>query len=486
MKYRSILIPLAILFVSCYGWSQTDTALVYGTSGKDINRPSGMIKLPGGNLIWVGEWNNEGILMKISPSGKELKRIILTNMPGAITRMKDIILDEDNTLITAGECVKCSFTDSLSKVILYRIDTALEKIIDTSILQGTSPSNTLIYNPSIAQYNHTLLLIATQAGSGMNYEDSYLASINKQLDTIWTKSINSCTVCPYEFPYRIVASNHGFTSFIYHNFTDSATIFHFDSTGQIIWKQRPYTWDGVTGGAISVYKDKIYIGVGVRGLPQDPFFFTATIIIYDEIKGTPLSAIPINDPFTDRAINSLNFAKNGSSIVGYRRSILSFNGSLLTSQVLRLDLLGTTPKLIDSKLIPNPNDNINMGVVNVLPLNDDGSKIGAIGTRSGSRTFYYYNIETTVPVHEIKKENTVFITPNPAQAFQSITLHLPESWNSIPNRSISIYHMNGMLIRQDFNIPQGSIHTIPGLPKGMYAVLFKNNNTIITNKLIVL
>ncbi|MEP7322161.1 MAG: hypothetical protein ABI761_09585, partial [Saprospiraceae bacterium] len=323
MKYRSILILLAILFVFHSAWSQSDTALVYGVTNKDINRPSGMIKLPSGNLIWVGEWNTEGILMKISPSGKELKRIILTNIPGAITRMKDIILDEDNTLITAGECVKCSGTDSLSKVILYRIDTSLEKIMDTSILRGTSPSNPLIYNPSIAQYNHTLLLIATQAGSGFNYEDSYLASINKQLDTIWTKSINSCTACPYEFPYRLVASSNGFTSFIYHNFTDSATIFHFDSTGQILWKQRPYTWDGVTGGAIAVYKDKIYLGVGVRGLPLDPFFFTGTIITYDEIKGTPLTAIPINDPYTDRSINSLHFAKNGNLIVGYRKSALS-------------------------------------------------------------------------------------------------------------------------------------------------------------------
>jgi hypothetical protein len=462
-----------------------DTALVYGELGKDFNRPSGLLKLPGGNLIWIGEWNNEGILMKISPSGKEIKKIILSNIPGAITRMKDILLDENNTLITAGECVKCSGTDSLSRVVLFRIDTSLEKIIHTSILNGTSASSPLIYNPSIARYKKKILLIATQAGSGMNDEDTFLAAINDQLDTIWTKSINACAVCPFEFPYRLVATANGFTSFVYHNYTDSATIFHFDTLGQTTWRQRSYTWNGVAGGAIAAYKDKIYIGVGVRGLPQDPFFFIGTIIIYDEIKGTPLTAVPINDPYTDRFITSLEFAKNGNLIVGYRRSIPSFNGSQLTSQVLRLDLLSSPPRFIDSKTIPNPNENINMGVVYALPLNDDGSLIGAIGIRGSGRTFYYTKNETTVPINDFKKYSEVSIVPNPVLAYQPIKIHLAESWNSGINRSIGIYHINGTLIRQVYEIPPGLIYTIQGLPKGLYAIVLKNNNSIVTKKLLV-
>jgi hypothetical protein len=486
MKYRFILVSVALLFVYSYSWTQTDTAVVFGVLGKDFNRPSGMIKLPGGNLIWIGEWNNEGILMKISPSGKEIKRILLSNIPGAITRMKDILLDEDNTLITAGECIKCSSTDSFSRVILYRIDTSLEKVLAKSIISGTTVGIPLIYNPSIARYKNTMMLIATQAGPGMDNEDTYLASINSQLDTLWTKSINSCEECLLEFPYSLVASANGFTTFIYHNYTDSATIFHFDASGQILWKQRPYTWNGVAGGAISVYKDKIYIGVGVRGLPLDPFFFVATILTYDEIKGIPLSAVPINDPYTDRAITSLEFAKNGNLLVGYRRSIPSFNGSLLTSQVLRLDLLSPTPRFIDSKLIPNPGDITNMGVVRVLPLNDDGSKISTIGIRGANRTFYFTNNETTVAVHDFKFGSTFSINPNPVREYQPITIRLPETWSTGLNRSISIYNISEMLIKHDFNIPSGLIYTIPGLPKGIYAIVFKNNHVIVTKKLLVL
>ena len=431
IKNKCILIIIAACSIY-HGWSQRDTVKVFGESGKDFNRPYQMIKLPGGNLIWAGEWNNSGILMKITADGKEINKIMINYKAGATGKIKDMLLDADNTLIAVGECAKCAATDSLNRIALFRIDTSLDKVLARSLISGSAKSSPLIYNPSIARNNNALLLTATQAGDGDNYEDIFWASINATLDTIWTKSMNTCNICSFEFPVRMIATENGFTSFVYHNYTDSATIYHSDQLGNILWKQRSYTYHGVAGGAITAYRDKLYIGVGVNGLPQEPFYFAATVITYDEKTGTPLNATSLSDPFTDRAISSLAFAQNGNLIVGYRRSIPSFNGSLLTSQVLRLDLLSNNPKFIDSKVIPAPNETTNMGIITALPLNEDGSKIGAIGTQGGNRTFYFTNVLNTVPVIELNEDTKLFITPNPIEEYHPFTIQIPSSWPSTP------------------------------------------------------
>ncbi len=83
MKYIK---PIAFLFLHIYALNQlnaqADSALVYGELGKDYNRPVRMIKLPGGNLIWAGEWNDDAVIMKISPAGKEIKRLIFYYVSG--------------------------------------------------------------------------------------------------------------------------------------------------------------------------------------------------------------------------------------------------------------------------------------------------------------------------------------------------------------------------------------------------------------------
>lgn len=484
IKNKCILIIIAACSIY-HGWSQRDTVKVFGESGKDFNRPYQMIKLPGGNLIWAGEWNNSGILMKITADGKEINKIMINYKAGATGKIKDMLLDADNTLIAVGECAKCAATDSLNRIALFRIDTSLDKVLARSLISGSAKSSPLIYNPSIARNNNALLLTATQAGDGDNYEDIFWASINATLDTIWTKSMNTCNICSFEFPVRMIATENGFTSFVYHNYTDSATIYHSDQLGNILWKQRSYTYHGIAGGAITAYRDKLYIGVGVNGLPQEPFYFAATVITYDEKTGTPLNATSLSDPFTDRAISSLAFAQNGNLIVGYRRSVPSFNGSLLTSQVLRLDLLSNNPKFIDSKVIPAPNETTNMGIITALPLNEDGSKIGAIGTQGGNRTFYFTNVLNTVPVIELNEETKLFITPNPIEEYHPFTIQIPSSWPSKPHTIISIYNLNGMMIKQIKEIAMFTDYTIPGLPKGIYTVILQHDQLISRNKILI-
>ena len=485
MIHKGCAIILLYILTLKSGWSQHDTTRVFGESGKDINRPYQMIKLPGGNLIWAGEWNNSGILMKISPEGKEINKILINYKAGATGKVKDLLLDIDHTIVAVGECAQCAATDSLTRLALYRIDTSLDKVLARSLISGKSKTSPLIYNPSIARNNNALLITATQAGEGDNYEDIFWASISTALDTLWTKSINTCNQCSFEFPVRMIATEKGFTSFVYHNYTDSATIYHMDPLGNILWKQRSYTYHGVAGGAITAYRDKLYIGVGVNGLPQEPFYFAATVITYDENTGTPLNATSLSDPFTDRAISSLAFAQNGNLIVGYRRSIPSFSGSLLTSQVLRLDLISNNPKFIDSKIIPGPNETTNMGVIAALPLNDDGSKIGAIGTQGGNRTFYFTNVLNTVPVRELNEESKLSITPNPIEENHPFTIHIPSSWPSIAKTILSIYNLNGMMIKQIKEIAMNTDFTMPGLPKGIYTVILQHDQLISRNKILI-
>lgn len=486
MIYRSLFLKLILCLLSYMTWSQNDTALVFGELGKDINRPWKMIQLPGGNLLWAGEWNDDGIIMKLSPTGAEIKRLILSYTPGATLKIKDMVLDKDNTLIAAGECTKCVTTDSLARITLFRIDTGLGSVLQRSLLHGKTQSAPLIYNPTIARNDRALILQATQGAEGMDLEDIFLAAIDDQLDTLWTKSINSCEDCAFEYPYRLIATNNGFTSFAFHNFTDSATIFHFDDKGDIQWRQRAYTWNGVAGGSIAAANDKIFIGVGVRGLPQDPFFYVATILTYDEKNGTPLNATSLNDPFTDRAITSLEFAPNGNLIVGYRRLIGSFNGSLLTSQILRLDILSNDPKFIDSKTIPNPNDNISMGIIHAVALNEDGSRIAAIGLRGSNRTFFYTNPEVTVATRDISIPARFVITPNPVLEYHDFRINLSDDLSSIKNVHILIYNFNGQLIRR-IHPPYGQTPlSVQGLPRGMYTIVVRSDHGSMANKLLVM
>lgn len=487
MKNIQIVLILSFQFyILNYVNGQADTAIVYGEVGKDYNRPARMIKLPSGNLIWAGEWNNDAVIMKISPSGKEIKKLIFSYISGSVLKSKDLLLDIDNTIVIAGECTKCISTDSLPRVILFRVDTSLNSIQSKTLLHGTSKSNPFIFNPSIARNKNTLMLIASQGAEGLNFEDTYLASINDKLDTVWTKSINSCSSCGFEYPVRMTTTSNGFAAFSYHAFTDSATLFHFDDKGQILWKQRSYTFNGVVGGAISFFNGKIYIGVGVRGLPSDPFFYVATILSYDEKSGTALSATSLSDAFTDRTITSLEFAKNGYLIVGYRRIIQSFTGSVLASQVLRLDLVSGSPKFIDLKEIPNPSDITNMGVVYALPLNNDGSKIGAIGIRGFfNRTFYFTNTETTVPYKEYNLDHTFTIFPNPVRGFQSINIKLNEKWKPSQQMIIEIYTLNGQMIRKIRWHESLSDFTVPGLAKGIYTMVLKNGESLKSKKFVV-
>ncbi len=487
MKYIK---PIAFLFLHIYALNQlnaqADSALVYGELGKDYNRPVRMIKLPGGNLIWAGEWNDDAVIMKISPAGKEIKRLIFSYVSGSVLKSRDLILDNDNTLVIAGECTKCVSADSLPRITLFRIDTSLNMVQNKILLHGMSKSNPFIYNPSLARNKNTLMLIASQGAEGLNFEDTYLAAINEKLDTLWTKSINSCSSCGFEYPVRMTTTSTGFAAFAYHAFTDSATLFHFNDKGDLLWKQRSYTFNGVVGGAISYFNGKIYIGVGVRGLPSDPFFYVATILTYDEKTGTALGATSLSDAFTDRTITSLEFAKNGYLLVGYRRVIQSFTGSVLASQVLRLDLVSGSPKFIDLLQIPNPTDITNMGVVYALPLNDDGSKIGAIGIRGFfNRTFYFTNPATTVPTKDINPDHTFSVFPNPAREFQSLIIKLNEKWKPSQPINIEIYSLNGQLIKKIRTNEKISPISISGLGRGHYTVVLKSGGSLVSKMLLV-
>ena len=90
--------------------------------------------------------------------------------------------------------------------------------------------------------------------------------------------------------------------------------------GNVRWKVRSFTFNGIFGGALAYSNGKIYIGIGVNGTPYDYSFYTAIIQTLSESTGSVLAITNINDPFSDRYISSLEVAPNGNLIVGYKES----------------------------------------------------------------------------------------------------------------------------------------------------------------------
>ncbi|MEP7267936.1 MAG: T9SS type A sorting domain-containing protein [Saprospiraceae bacterium] len=468
-------------------FGQQDSLHIYGELNKDISRASKLVVLPGGNIIWAGEWNSKGILMKVSNQGKEIMRIFPTSGQGSAVRFRDMVLDDDGSVIVAGECSKCASKDSLYRVIVFRVDTGLNVIISKKLVSGNDSINPTLINPSLVKMKNSVVLIAT-AGRDQFYEDTYIAAFNRQLDTLWTTTINSCDDCLYEFPVRACATSMGFATFVYHSFTDTATIYHFDTLGKVIWKLRTNTLGGVTGGGINYHQGKIYIGIGLRGLPQDPTYYVATVLTFGESDGRQLAAVALNDPFADRSINSIEFAKNGFLIAGYRKQTFSFDGSLVSSLVLRLDLNGVQAKFIDALTITNPDVTTSVVLTHVVPLNDDGSLFAAVGVVGRvNRSFLFLNsnnVATTIINSSKTESNKIQAFPNPVVSGQPIKFSRvdPDNFDKV---ELKVFDINGRIVQQNNNFLVSESLPTDNLTSGIYILQIKAKEAITTQKLIV-
>ena len=170
---------------------------VYGMSGNDITKANKMISFADGSQIWAGEWNNKGVFMKVKSTGDEIKRLYVNLDTSSQVRIKDMVRDVDGTIVAVGECRNCFKNDSIRRILAVRVDSTLSSIINYKIY-ATATSGAYLTSPFIERKNNTLMILAVLATT--SYQDMQLLSINKQLDTIWTKSMNSCVECLVKFP----------------------------------------------------------------------------------------------------------------------------------------------------------------------------------------------------------------------------------------------------------------------------------------------
>lgn len=414
---------------------------VYGTVQTDINRGYKIVALPNNTFVIGGEWNNKAYLMKVSASGNQLIfKSLDTRITGNST-VKDLMVDTDGSLIAVGECTQCVTTDTLKKVFAVRADANLEPL-NLRIYSGSNAANNVLFAPSIVRKGSNLMMIAATGGLGLNFEDIVLQSLNANLDTIWRKTINSCAACGFEYPYGLAATANGFTTIIGHAFTDSLTMYHFNASGNVIWKTRNFTFGGLDNATIAANGNgRIYIAGGAKGIPTyDPTKFTAAITTISEADGATITGTVINvDTLTDETVRCLSIATDGSILVGHRRSAPNTLGTYWASRVYRLNAL--TSQIEGFTDIPNPDVLTPMDITSVVPMVANGTQFAATGIRGLFNRTWFYSLNRVVGTKnaDLKRDFTVFPNPNTG----NFTISIPETDTPL---SLTLTNLLGQIV----------------------------------------
>jgi hypothetical protein len=398
---------------------------VYGTVQTDINRGYKIVALPNNTFVIGGQWNDKAYLMKVSASGNQLIFKSLDTRINGISLVKDILVDADGSLVVVGECTRCVTTDTLKKVFAVRTDANLEPS-NLRIYGGSNVENNVLFAPSIARKGNNLMLIAATGGLGLNFEDIVLQSLNANLDTIWRKTINSCAACGFEYPFGLAATANGFTTIVGHAFTDTLTMYHFNASGNVLWKTRNFTFGGLDDATIAANGNgKIYIAGGAKGLPSyDPTKFTAVVTTISEADGATITGTVINvDTLTDETVRCLNVAADGSILVGHRRSAPNAFGTYWVSRVYRLNAL--TSQIEGFTDIPNPDVLTPMDIRSVVSMAPNGTQFAATGLRGLFNRTWFHSLNRVVGTKnaDLKRDFAVF--PNPTTG--DFTVKIPET-----------------------------------------------------------
>ncbi len=463
-------------------WAQQPYIQVYGTVQTDINRGYKIVALPNNTFAIGGEWNNKAYLMKVSANGNQL---IFRSLDGSFagnSSVKDIVLDADGSLIAVGECTRCATTDTLKKAFALRVDANLTPL-NVRIYAGSNPANNVLFAPSIVRKGSNLLMIASTGGLGLNFEDIVLQSLNANLDTIWRKTINSCAACGYEYPYGLAVTANGFATIVGHAFTDTLTMYHFNASGNILWKTRSFTFGGLDNAAIAANGNgKIYIAGGAKGLPTyDPTKFTAAITTISEADGSTITGTIINvDTLTDETVRCLSVATDGSILVGHHRGAPNILGTYGVSRVYRLNAL--TSQIESFTEIPNPDVLTPIDIKSVVSMTANGTQFATTGLRGLLNRTFFYSLNRVVGTKnsDVKRDFTVF--PNPTSG--NFTIKIPETdaplsltlsnllgqnvWSKILNRADSLEN-------RQFSIAE----------KGVYLLQLQSETGIVVLKITV-
>ena len=319
---------------------------------------------------------------------------------------------------------------------------------------------------------------ATIAGAGLNFEDYTLTKLNTNLDTVWRKVYNSCSACGFEYAWGTTATPNGVTTVLTHAFTDSATIWHFDLTGNPLWKVRSYTTQGIDNVAIAAKNDKVVIGGGVKGLPHDPTTYTAVIAVLSETTGVQVGAIGISaDTLTHETVTSVDFANNGSVLVGYRRA----ESTRVASRVYRLN--PTTYAVAVFTDIPKDDDFTSTLITSVAALNNDGTEFAACGFQGlNNRTFFFSRNSVRVATDDMDLGSQLSVFPNPNSGHFQIQIPIHEGF-----LSFKITNSLGQIVLQQIIPPSVWEHFLPVSvgQKGVYFCQIQSEKGVVVRQVLV-
>ena len=469
------------IFLPMLSAQQTYTQ-VYGTVQADINRGYKIVALPNNQFVIGGVWNNKAYLMKVSANGNQLVFKSLDGNINGNSVVKDIILDTDGSLIAVGECTRCVTTDTLTKVFAIRTDANLTPL-NTRIYSGSNPTNNSLFAPAIVKKGSNLMMIAGTGGIGLNFEDIVLQSLNANLDTIWRKTINSCAACGFEYPLGLAATANGVTTIVGHAFTDSLTMYHFNTSGNILWKNRYSTLGGLDNGTIaSNGNGKIYIGGGVKGVAGiDPTKFTAAITTIAEANGATLTGTVINvDTLTDESIRSLAVTTDGSVLVGHHRAAPNQFGTYAASRVYRLN--ASDSQIAGFTELPNPDVLTPVDISSVVPMNANGTQFAATGYRGLFSRTYFFSLNRVVSTKNTTLQPGFTVFPNPTSG--NFNIMIPESNEPL---SLTLTNILGQVIwtkTLDKNRPLSN-QAFSVAEKGVYLLQLQSVSSIAVQKLTV-
>ncbi len=364
-------------------FSQQTYLEVYGQEQTDINSGNAILQLDPTTFVLGGEWNGIGFLAKVNFKGDLIDYFFLDNTISGNSAVLDMAFDPAGNIIATGECDHCVPGDTLKKVFTVATEPSL-LLITSEIYEGNEPSNNQMFGPSIASKGNQLLLAASAGGGGLNFDDLALLSITANLDTLWTKTFNSCSNCGFDRVTDIVPTAAGYAVLVLNPFTDSLTLYHVDDSGDLIWKKRHPTVSGTTYSKLAYRSDVIYasgseqIGNGSGGF----------IRRFSESSGNLLGSMAIDLPDVDDGTAGLQFADDGTLLAIHHRAQPNGFGTYQVSRIYRVDV--ATMQVLDFTEIPNPDVLTSMEAAAVVPLTDDGAEMAACGKRGFyDRSFFY-------------------------------------------------------------------------------------------------
>ena len=390
MKNHQLSLFAILLFTCLQIRAQSLVNEAYGYLGVDISRGNKIVRTSDGNFLMGGESNTGAYLIKVDCGGRLLGALILGNPLGVFSRITDLIIQTDGSIVVAGDCKNCVPSDTLGRVFVLKTDAnlVLDQTTGIKFLADPSQPNTAFVNyaaPSIARVGSSNFVVA--------YQDDFFGG---NLDLVLLDDqLNYLTGQFHHFAFientpSVTANGNGFTvaepAFTFGE-TYYGSVSHYALTSNppgfsLSWERKieasPRKILTHANGKLYLAATHPYTGLDTdvvvmeldpddQGAPTDSIFFD----LYD---------IGLNDAAAD-----LRTTANGSLILAQTASTSPF-----TAACVRLLDVDPLAQIQEDVILPQ-NGTFIMDARSVVPISPSGAGYALTGVRdhTANRTFFY-------------------------------------------------------------------------------------------------